>query len=440
MPETRYARNGDVHIAYQDFGEGVVTFLWIPGIVSNVELWWENPDARRFMRRFASFCRFVKYDKRGQGCSDRDAGVPTLDERLGDLEAVLDAVGAERVALGGISEGGSTAAMYAASHPERVSHLVLIGSFARIDVETGDVFVPKWAASWGTPETLSVRVIAPAKQGDAEFLRWVNRLERQSTTPGGLLTSYRWIREIDVGPLLPSIQCPTLVVHHTGDRLIPVSQGRYLAENIPGAKLLEIDSDGHLPEWGDTDRVLEAVEEFVTGHTAPRPTERVLATVVFTDIVESTARAAGLGDAAWKQLLDRHDDVSARTISDFGGRVVQGTGDGVVATFDAPGRALQCADELQVALRGLGISVRTGVHTGEIELRNGNVAGIGVNIAARVNAIADAGEVLVSRTVTDLVAGSGYTFTTRGLHQLKGVPGEWELFALEMARGHSVSA
>jgi class 3 adenylate cyclase len=431
VPETRYARNGDVHIAYQVFGEGKVAFVGLPGIVSNIEVLWEDPEARRWLTGLASFARVVHYDKRGQGMSDRDSGVPTLDDRLGDLTAVLDAAAVDRVALGGISEGGTTAAMYAATYPERVGQLVLYGSFAHLDVALGDAFMPRWAENWGTPETLTVQAIVPSKAGDLDFLRWVNRFERQTTTPGGLLAAWRWIREMDLRPVLDSIQCPTIVMHRSGDRLVPVSYGHYLAEHIPGARMEELDGNSHAPQWGDIDTVLSLLEEFLTGrHPTPKQSERVLATVLFTDIVDSTARAATLGDRAWRQVLDRHDKISQSTVADCGGRLVKATGDGVLATFDAPARGLRCADTMRSALSDAGIAIRAGVHTGEVELRGDDVAGIGVNIAARVAALADAGELLVSRTVKDLVAGSDYAFASRGVHSLKGVPEGWELLAV----------
>jgi len=431
VPETRYARNGDVHIAYQVFGEGELTFVGLPGMISNIEVIWEDPESRRWLTGLASFARIVHYDKRGQGMSDRDSGVPTLDDRLGDLTAVLDAAGADRIALGGISEGGTTAAMFAATYPERVSNLMLYGSFAHIDVALGDSFMPRWAEKWGTSDTLTVRVMVPSKVGDADFLRWTNRFERQTTTPGGVLAAWRWIREMDLRPVLGSIQCPTLVVHRSGDRMVPVANGRYLAEHIPEAQMVELEGDSHPPQWGDVETVLSLSEEFLTGrHSTPKPAERVLATVLFTDIVDSTARAAALGDSAWRQVLDRHDTISQSTVSDCGGRLVKGTGDGVLATFDAPARGLRCADSLRSSLLDAGIAIRAGVHTGEVELRGDDVSGIGVHIAARVAALARSGELLASRTVKDLVAGSDYAFTSRGLHSLKGVPEEWELLAV----------
>ena len=432
VPETRYARNGDVHIAFQVFGKGEVTFVGLPGIVSNIELMWEDPEFRLWLTGLASLARVVVYDKRGQGMSDRDSGVPTLDERLGDLAAVLDAVGADRVALGGVSEGGTTAAMFAATYPERVSQLCLFGSFAHIETAGADGLMRRWAESWGTPETPGLQLIAPSKLGDLDFLRWWNRFERQSATPGGLLSSWHRIREMDPRPVLDSIQCPTLVLHRRGDRLVPVAWGRYLAEHIPGAQMAELDGDDHEPWWGDSQSVLSLLEEFLTGHhSIPKQAERVLATVLFTDIVDSTTSAAALGDAAWRRLLDRHDKISERAVADCGGRLVKGTGDGVLATFDAPARGLQCADTLRSALSDAGLAIRAGVHTGEVELRGDDVSGIGVHIAARVAALAGSGELLVTRTVKDLVVGSDYGFASRGLHRLKGVPDEWELLSLE---------
>jgi class 3 adenylate cyclase len=431
VPETRYARNGKVHIAYQVFGEGEVTLVGLPGMVSNIELIWEDPESRHWLTRLSSFVRVVHYDKRGQGMSDRDSGVPTLDDRLGDLSAVLDAVGADRIALGGISEGGSTAAMFAATYPARVSHLALYCSFAHIEAALGDAVMPRWAECWGTPQTFTVPVMAPSKVGDPDFLRWVNRYERQTMTPRELLASWGWIREMDLRPILGSIQCPTLVLHRSGDRMVPVANGRYLAEHIPGARMVELEGDAHAPQWGDIETMLSLTEEFLTGrHSVTKPTERVLATVLFTDIVDSTARAAAVGDSAWRRVLDRHDSISRGTVEDCGGRLVKGTGDGVLATFDAPSRGLQCATALRSLLSDVGLAIRAGVHTGEVELRGDDVAGIGVHIAARVAALAGSGELLASRTVKDLVAGSGFAFDSRGVHSLKGVPEEWELLAV----------
>lgn len=431
VPEIRWAKNGDVNLAFQVFGEGDVTLFSLPGIISNIEVMWEQPDARRYFSRLASFCRNVIYDKRGQGLSERESAVPTMDDRLADTLAVMEAAGVGRAALGGISEGGSTAAMFAAAFPERVSHLILVDSFAKVDVEAGDRFVTTWAERWGTPGSLTLPIATPSKQGDPEFLRWLNRWERSSTTPGGLLANWRWVREIDVTPVLSSIQCPTLVIHRRGDQLIRVEMGRFLAERIPGARLIELDGADHLPSFGDSESVLGPVEEFLTGHEPVSDLgERVLATVVFTDIVESTDQAARLGDAAWRRLLDEHDALVRREAGTHGGRLVKSTGDGSLVTFDAPGKALRFSQRLRDALEPGGLVLRIGVHTGEVERRGHDVGGIAVHIAARVEAAAAPGEVLASRTVKDLVAGSGFCFDSRGSHRLKGVPDEWELFAV----------
>lgn len=433
-PETHYARNGDVHIAYQTYGEGDIALVGLPPIISNIEVIWEDPSARRFLLRHAEFSRMVHFDKRGQGMSDRSADVPTMDERLADLAAVMDAARVERACLAGISEGGSTAAMFAATYPDRVEKLILFGSFATIEPEAraeGDAFMAMWADGWGTPQSLTVPVVIPSKVGDEAFAKWTHHYERQSTSPGGLLAAWRWIREMDVTPVLASIQCPTLVMHRRDDRLMKVDRGRRLAELIPNARYVELDGADHMPWYGDQDTVLRLDEEFLTGRSTDTiDVDRALATVLMTDIVSSTERAVELGDAAWRQLLDRHDATAASAIRAHGGRLVKQTGDGVLAVFDAPGRALLCAQTMRDELSAMGMPIRSGVHTGEIELRGDDVGGIGVHLAARIEAKAGAGEVLASRTVRDLVAGSGFTFSSRGLHTLKGLSEEWELYAV----------
>jgi class 3 adenylate cyclase len=432
VPATSYARNGDVHIAYQVVGQGPITFVSLPPIVSNIDLIWEESAARAFLLRLGTFCRFVHYDKRGQGMSDRTRGVPTMDDRLADLAAVLDAVGTDRVVLGGISEGGTTATMFAATHPDRVERLLLFSAFAAPDVERGDQLFPAWAASWGGPQTMTAQLVAPSRADDADFVRWLNRYERQSTSPGGLLESWAWIREVDLRAVLPSVQCPTLVMQRLHDALVPRAAGQELAAGIPGARLTEFEGSDHVPWHGEQhEEILDRMEEFITGHAvAAVPAERVLATVMLTDIVDSTARAAALGDRAWRLLLDRHDRVASAAIDAHGGRLIKSTGDGVLATFDAPGRAIRCAQQLRSSLADLDLSIRTGLHTGEIELRGEDVGGIGVHIAARIEALAGLGEVLVSRTVRDLVAGGGFTFASQGTHRLKGIPDDWEVFAV----------
>jgi pimeloyl-ACP methyl ester carboxylesterase/class 3 adenylate cyclase len=431
VPDIRWARNGEVHLAYQQWGDGDVALVSIPGIVSNIEVMWEQADAQHYFGRLGAFCRNVIYDKRGQGLSDREAGVPTMDDRLADTAAVMDAAGVERAAMAGISEGGTTAAMFAATFPERVSHLLLFDTFATVDAELADPFVTLWAERWGSEESLTVDIATPSKAHDPEFRRWMRKFERSSTTPGGLLALWRWVREIDVTPVLSSIQCPTLVIHRRDDRLVPVALGRALAEQIPGARLLELPGGDHFPSIGDSEPVLVAIEEFLTGHEAVSDlSERVLATVVFTDIVESTDMAARVGDSAWRRLLDAHDAAVEREVRTHNGTLVKSTGDGTLVTFDAPGKALRFAHRLRSVLEPTGLGVRVGVHTGEVERRGDDVGGIAVHIAARVEAAAGRGEVLASRTVKDLVAGSGFHFESRGTHRLKGVPEEWELYAV----------
>ena len=439
IPETRYARADDgVYLAYQVFGEGERWFVGAPPIFSNIEVLWEHPEAARFLHAMGSFCRFVHYDKRGQGMSDRVADVPTLEQRAADMRAVMDAAGADRAVVGGISEGGSTAAIFAATYPERVSAVALFGSFARVlwapDFPIGlrpeqyDSNIEAWSASWGSPETLTVGLATPDRVGDRRFLEWVNRLERQSSTPSGLHAQLSWLKDLDVRSVLPVISVPALVLHRTGDRLVPVEQGRYLGDHIPGARYRELPGTEHVPYFGDNDEILAELEELTTGRRGPGRVDRVLATVVFTDIVSSTERASAMGDRSWHDLLDRHDAMAQRIVSRHGGRVVKATGDGLLATFDGPARGIRCAAELVHAAEQLDLSVRAGAHTGEVEVRGDDVAGIAVHIGSRVAARAGGGEVLVSRTVKDLVAGSGIAFENRGEHELKGVPERWQLF------------
>ena len=344
----------------------------------------------------------------------------------------------ERAVVGGISEGGSTAALVAATSPERVSGVALFGSFARVlvapDFPIGfppdlyDGNIETWSATWGSPETLTVPLATPERVGDRRFLEWVNRFERQSSTPSGLRAQLSWLKELDIRPVLPVISVPALVLHRTGDRLVPVEQGRYLADHIRGARYVELPGTEHVPYFGDNDEVLAELEELVTGHRGAGRVDRVLATVVFTDIVSSTERASAMGDRSWHDLLDRHDAMAHRIVSRHGGRVVKATGDGLLATFDGPARGIRCATELVHAAEQLDLAVRAGAHTGELEVRGDDVAGIAVHIGSRVAGCAGGGEVLVSRTVKDLVTGSGIAFEDRGEHELRGVPDRWQLF------------
>jgi pimeloyl-ACP methyl ester carboxylesterase len=429
-----------MHIAYQAFGDGPVALVGIPPIVSNIEVLWEHPMPARFLRRLGSFSTFVHYDKRGQGMSDRESTTPSIDERLDDLEAVMDAAGLERAALAGISEGGSTAALFAAMHPQRVSHLILIDTFARavsdegrpgVPTEAWDGFFEAWAASWGTPDTLALTFVAPTMRDEPGFASWMSRFERQSTSPGGLLASSRWIRELDLRAAIETIQVPTLVLHRTDDRMVDIAEGRYLADHIPGAQFIEVAGSDHMPWFGDQDSVLNAMEAFLVGrHTPVVDADRMLATVLFTDIVGSTQLASSMGDQRWRALLDDHDRAVREQVDGARGTLVKHTGDGALATFDGPIRAIRCAQALIRELSTLGIEMRAGIHTGEVEVRGADIGGVAVHIGARVGALAGAREVLVSRTVVDLVSGSGMEFIDRGEHTLKGVPGTWHLFAV----------
>lgn len=442
-PDTQYVKSGDVHIAYQVIGGGgPIDYVCLPPAISNVEVLWESSEATRFMRRLARLGRYVHFDKRGQGMSDRGNPAPDLDARVNDLVAVMDAAGVERGVIAGASEGGATAALFAALHPERVSHLVLYGSYASVkkrphypdgfDEELLAKFFDRWVETWGTPETLTIPFGCPSMiDAGPEFVRWFNRYERQSSSPGDHLLASKWIRELDITSILPTIAVPTLILQSRDDRFTPVAAGRFLAEHIPGARYVELEGVDHIPWYGDQDLVLDAVEEFVLGEASDREPDRVLATVLFTDIVGSTERATTEGDSAWRRLLDDHDHLVRREVERRGGRVVKTTGDGAMATFDRPGRAVEAAAAIGDALRAIGIDIRAGAHTGEIELRGADIGGIGVHIAARVAAAAAAGQVLVSRTVCDLVVGSGLTFGEHGEHELKGVPGRWQLYALQ---------
>jgi pimeloyl-ACP methyl ester carboxylesterase len=437
--ETNYADSDGVSIAYQVHGGGPVDLVLVPGFVSQVELLWEEPGVARFLRRLTAFSRLLVFDKRGQGLSDRPGRPPTLEESMDDLKAVIDAAGFERPALLGISEGGPMSTLYAATHPDRVSGLILFGTFARM-LETPDFpagtteeALNRWGEvvqrDWG--KAVALNVWAPSRVGDREFERWWARLLRQGTSPAGAIALMDLYREMDVRSILPAIDVPTLVMHRTGDRMVSAAQGRYLAETIPGARYVELAGEDHLPFAGELDPILEEVEEFLLGSRGAAESERALATILFTDIVGSTEKAAELGDRGWRALLERHDAAVRRQLSLHRGREVKTMGDGFLATFDGPARAIRCARAVQDEVAGLGIEVRAGIHTGEVELIGDDVGGMAVNIGARIGAIADPGEVLVSSTVRELVVGSGLEFVDRGAQTLKGAPGEWRLFAID---------
>ncbi len=439
-PETRYATSGDAHIAYQVVGTGPRDLVYLPGWLSNVALNWDEPAYARFLTRLASFARLILFDKRGTGLSDRvpDQELPTLEQRMDDVRAVLDAVDSERAALFGVSEGGAMSALFAATYPERTSALVVYGSYARRqrapDYPWGQseenlaASLREIEEGWGGPVGRAIR--APSAAHDERFMRfWASYLV-QSASPRAALSLARMNAEIDIRPILSAIRVPTLILHREGDRVVRTDDARYLAEQIPSAKLVLLAGDDHLPWVGDQDAVLDEIEECLTGIRRGPELDRVLATVLFTDIVDSTKKAAELGDARWKGLLHAHDERVRTELSRFRGVEVKTTGDGFLASFDGPARAVGCAHAIVDAARNLGIEVRAGCHTGEVELLDGDLGGIAVHIGARVAALAGAGEVLVSSTVKDLVVGSGLTFDDRGLHRLKGVPDEWHLYAV----------
>jgi pimeloyl-ACP methyl ester carboxylesterase/class 3 adenylate cyclase len=433
-PETRYAKSGDVHIAYQVVGSGPTDLVLVPGFISHIEEWWEEPLSARFLERLASFSRLILFDKRGTGLSDREAGVPTLEQRMDDVRAVLAAAGSERAAVLGVSEGGAMSALFAATYPERTAALVLYGTFAEFcswvpTPEHLEHFLHAIDEGWGTGRSLPH--FAPSVADDSRFRRWWARYERLGASPGAAMALMRMNSEIDVRHVLPAIRVPTLVLHRTGDVTVDVEAGRYQAAHIPGATYVELPGVDHLPFVGDAEAVLDEIEEFLTGARPVAEPDRVLATVLFTDVVGSTELAARLGDRRWRDLLDAHHAAVRRQLDRFRGREVKTVGDGFLATFDGPARAIRCADAIRASVRTLGLEVRAGLHTGEVELIGDDVGGIAIHVGARVAALAGPGEVLVSSTVKDLVAGSGLRFEDRGTHRLKGVPEGWRLFAAE---------
>ena len=435
IPEIHYARNGDVHLAYQTAGTGPPDVVFIWGPYSNIEIVWEHPPARRFLERLSSIGRVIHFDRRGTGLSDRVGEMATLEEQMDDVVAVLDAVESERAVLMGGGDACPMVILFAATHPERTSALILSDPRIRI-VASEDfpwAFEPElWlelrntlATQWG--QGISQFAAAPTTLGDETARQFWARLERQSLGPGAVTAMFDMLVQADVRPVLPTIQVPTLVMHRTGDEFVRIEQGRYMAEHIPGARFVELPGIDHAGWEGDQEPGNDEIEEFITGHRPVRQPDRVLATVLFTDIVGSTDRARELGDRKWRELLDRHDDLARVELDRHQGKLIKTTGDGLLATFDGPARAIRCASALRDALP---VPIRAGLHTGEVELRGDDVGGIAVHIGARVAAVADAREVLVSRTVKDLVAGSGISFVDKGTFTLKGVPDEWQLYVV----------
>ena len=432
IPATRYAKAGDLHIAYQVFGHGEIDLVVAPGFLSNIDVCWEEPNFARWLERLGSTFRVIQFDKRGTGLSDRFATPPTIEDRMDDVRAVMDAVGIEQAAVMGISEGGSLATLFAATHPQRCIGLVLVGSFAKFSSwirndEAYEYILHYMNSSWGSGA--GVERMAPSMRADDAFARWYARYERSGASPASAAALMRVNREIDIVDILPSVRVPTLVLHRTGDKFVNVEGGRMLAAGIPDAKLVELPGYDHMPWIGDNaDAFIDLTVEFITGAPTVQAVDRLLATVLFTDIVGSTRKADELGDESWRALLNAHNDVVRRELGNGRGKEIKTLGDGFLAIFDGPARAVRCAQAIAGAVVELGIEVRAGVHTGEIERSDSDIHGIAVHIAARVSELAGANDVLVSRTVKDLVAGSGIVFEDHGTHTLKGVPDDWQLY------------
>jgi pimeloyl-ACP methyl ester carboxylesterase len=457
LSQTRYAKCEDLSIAYQVVGEGPFDIVMVPGIISHVEFFYELPGYSHFIEHLASFARVITFDKRGSGLSDRVPDAPTYEQRMDDVRAVMQAAGSDRAAFFGISEGGPLSALFAATYPERVRALVAFATFARLSraldypmgVERDDTEALIWALlwpgtampddpeqqeaklreTWGTGATLPL--MAASRRDDPRARELWGKAERLSASPGGFHALLEIIWEIDVRPVLPSVCVPTLVLHPTGD-IFPQTISRYFADHIPGARFAVLEGVDHYPWFDDTHQLASEVEEFLTGARTEPEADRVLATVLFTDIVDSTARLAQVGDHRWREILDRHNDLVRRELARFRGRELDTAGDGFLASFDGPARAIRCAAAIRDAVEGLGLRIRAGLHTGECERLADRLTGIAVHTGSRVAAHAEAGEVLVSSTVKDLVAGSGLSFTDRGVHRLKGLPGEWSLFSAEL--------
>jgi class 3 adenylate cyclase len=443
-PETRYTLSGDVNIAYQVVGEGPLDLVFIPSLTHHVELVWENPPQAWFFTRLASISRLLLFDKRGTGMSDRFGAAPTLEARMDDIRAVMDAAGSERAVLVGLGEGGPFCALFAATYPERTTALVLINTSPRMVRSPELPWLPtraehergieEWVRSWGNTELAAERFGRGSPSATEEERRGFARVIRLSVSPGSAAAYLRMNLDVDICDVLPLIRVPTLVMQRADLERMDIRNGRYLAEHIPGARLVELPGRDFAPQIGDTDRLFAELESFlkevVEGEPWEAEPDRILATVLFTDIVDSTARAAGLGDRAWRQLLHKHHEIVRRQLGRFRGKEMDTAGDGFFATFDGPARAIRCAFAIREGIRELDLEVRVGLHTGECELVDGKAGGIAVHIGARVASLAEPGEVIVSSTVKDLVAGSGIEFEDRGEHQLKGISEAWRLFTV----------
>ena len=436
VPETRYAKSGDVYIAYQVLGEGPVDLVYTPGIWSNLEIMWEWPAWSRYLNRLASFSRLILFDMRGMGLSDRGSQPPILELQADDMNAVLDAAGAKTPVVFGGARGSAMALLFAATRPERTRALILYAPVARTlraedwpsgkTIEEQRQFIERFTAEMGTGQNLDLQ----GPSFDPAFKKWWARFERLVATPGAYRELQNIFRDLDIRQVLPLVQAPTLVLQRTGDRIVNVAQGRAVADRIANARFVELPGDDHIAFLGDPDSIVDEIEEFVTGIRPPPRHDRVLATVLFTDIVGSTERLSSIGDRAWRDLLQRHHALVRRELSIFNGREVDTAGDGFLATFDGPARAIRCAQAIRDALRSIEVEIRAGVHTGEIEVLDSGIGGIAVHIGARIAALAGAGEIVVSSTVKDLVAGAEIAFDDRGAHALKGVQDEWRVFAV----------
>jgi len=438
-PVTRYAKSGDVHIAYQIVGDAPRDLVFAPGFVSHVEHIWNDPGGARLLTRLASFARVIVFDKRGTGLSDRTSEIFTLEQRMDDIRAVMDAAGSQRAAVFGQSEGGSMSMLFAASYPERTSALVVCGGYARRSWAPDYPFAPKpawWDAflerlerEWGGP--FAVEIMAPSRADDPEFRDWWATYLKLGASPGAVVAIMRMNREIDVRHVLPAVRVPTLVLQRVGDKNVSMEYARYIAERIPRSKLVELAGADHFPWVGDVDAIVDEIEEFLTGARHGAEPDRVLATVLFVDIVDSTERVTRLGDRTWRELLERYYAAVRRELGRFRGREIDTAGDGVLATFDGPARGVRCARAVLEAVHAFGLEARAGLHSGEIELMGDKIGGIAVHIGARVAGHAAPGQVWVTSMVKDLVAGSGLRFADRGVHVLKGVPGDWHLLSSE---------
>ena len=439
IPQTKYARSGDVNIAYQVFGDGATDLVVVPGWISCIDAFWEDPGFARFLQRLGSFARVILFDKRGTGLSDRVTDTPTLEERMDDVRAVMDAAGSKRAALLGYSEGGPMCMLFAVTYPERTEALIAVGSYPRIawapDLPWGRTSEQQAELAqairdhWGEPIGIEARV--PSLASDARFRAWWAKLLRAGGSPTSALALTQMNYQIDVRHVLLSVRVPTLLLHPTRDLTVSVEFSRYMAGRIPGAKLIEIDSDDHLQFLVSPNEIPDAVQEFLTGGRGVVDEDRVVKTVMFSDIVGSTEQAVSLGDARWNDLRDAHHAAVRRELSIYRGQEVDTAGDGFYAAFDGPARAIRCACEVRRSVRSLGLTTRVGLHTGECVVGGEKISGLAVHIGARVAGLAPAGKVLVSQTVRDLVAGSGIEFEDFGTHALKGIADSWHLYVVK---------